>query len=132
MSARRAALPALALAGAATAAVVVHVLDPATGAYPTCPFLALTGWWCPGCGSLRAVHALSDGDLGTALARNPATVLAVLVSAALWAQWARASVTGTPLRVPRVPPWLAWTMLVALPAWWVARNVPGWTWLSPA
>ena len=36
------------------------------GHYPTDPFLAITGLYCPGCGTLRALHALARGDLLTA------------------------------------------------------------------
>ena len=42
------------------------------GHYPTCPFLAITGWYCPGCGSLRAVHDLLHGDLAGAVRPQPA------------------------------------------------------------
>jgi hypothetical protein len=49
------AAPAAVAAGALAAAALVHVVDPNdSGNYPTCPFLALTGRFCPGCGSLRA------------------------------------------------------------------------------
>ncbi|MEJ2068687.1 MAG: DUF2752 domain-containing protein, partial [Deltaproteobacteria bacterium] len=29
--------------------------------YPPCPFHLITGLYCPGCGSLRALHALFHG-----------------------------------------------------------------------
>ena len=49
--------------------------DPATTCwFPSCPFHALTGWLCPLCGSLRAIHALCLGAPLTALAFNPLTV----------------------------------------------------------
>ncbi len=124
-----AAVALLALAGV----VLVHVVDPnQPGHYPSDPFLALTGWWCPGCGSLRALHALTEGRPGVAMQRNPVFVLALPVAVALWAEWLLAAVRGRPVRVPHLPAWVAWALLVALPLWWVARNVPGWTWASPA
>jgi hypothetical protein len=50
--------------------------DPATTWwFPPCPFHALTGWLCPLCGSLRAVHALLTGAVAAALAFNPLTTL---------------------------------------------------------
>src|SRR5690606_29528852 len=49
---------AVTVAGAAATLVVATVSPEEPGHYPTCPFLALTGAWCPGCGSLRALHAL--------------------------------------------------------------------------
>ncbi len=49
--------------------------DPAiTWWCPSCPFHAITGWLCPLCGSLRAVHALVRGAPLTALAFNPLLV----------------------------------------------------------
>lgn len=49
--------------------------DPATTAwFPSCPFYAITGWQCPLCGSLRAVHALLHGAPLAALTFNPLTI----------------------------------------------------------
>src|SRR5258708_25879013 len=54
-------LTVVALALAAPLALLA-VFDPAsTWWLPSCPFHALTGWLCPLCGSLRAVHALLHG-----------------------------------------------------------------------
>jgi hypothetical protein len=67
----------LALTGTACFAVVLlRLFDPATsGIFPPCPVRYLTGWYCPGCGSLRALHALFHGDFHTAWAMNPLTVI---------------------------------------------------------
>ncbi len=70
----RARLLTLALVFAAAAPLAFF--DPATTWwFPSCPFHALTGWLCPLCGSLRAVHALLTGGLTAALAFNPVTTL---------------------------------------------------------
>jgi len=76
---RRRVLPPLAVGTVALiGAGYVTAVDPnAAGHYPACPFLAVTGWYCPGCGALRAVHALGQGDVMTALARNPFAVAAL-------------------------------------------------------
>jgi hypothetical protein len=67
----------LAASAAATAGVVMlRIYDPATsGVFPPCPVLYLTGWYCPGCGSLRALHQLLHGNLQGALAMNPLMIL---------------------------------------------------------
>lgn len=58
------------------ALVLLRIYDPAASAiFPPCPFRYLTGWYCPGCGSLRAVHQLLHGNLELAWAMNPLTVL---------------------------------------------------------
>ena len=38
--------------------------------FPACPFKALTGWNCPGCGGLRMTHDLLHGDLAAAVVDN--------------------------------------------------------------
>src|SRR2546421_13112009 len=64
--------------GAAMVAFVVYALyhfDPAiTEVFPICPFRYLTGYYCPGCGSLRALHQLLHGNLAAALGYNPLMV----------------------------------------------------------
>lgn len=68
------ALTAVIMFGAA----VLYRWNPATaGFYPICPFFALTGWYCPGCGSLRALHQLLHGNLGAAFDLNPLLVMAL-------------------------------------------------------
>jgi len=130
---RRAALLPLGVAAAAlVSAGYVAAVDPnATGHYPTCPFLALTGWYCPGCGALRAVHAMARGDLSTALDRNPFTVVAVGYLVVTWLMWFQRSARGRPLRW-LAPPWVLYGALGAILIFWVLRNIPGWTLLSPA
>jgi hypothetical protein len=65
------------------AALLLLVFDPAsTWWFPSCPFRILTGWICPLCGSLRAIHALLAGDPRAALALNPLTTLAAVASTA--------------------------------------------------
>ena len=115
------------LANAALAGVavgVVALVDPnEPGHYPTCPFLALTGLYCPGCGSLRAVHALTNGDVTTAVGLNVLTVLAVVALSLLWARWAWRSWTGAQ-RTTVAPAALIWSLSVAVVVFGVLRNVP--------
>ena len=81
-------LAAMFLLGGA-AIVLLRVFDPATGVFPPCPVRYLTGLYCPGCGSLRAMHALLHGELGRAWAMNPLMMVMLpfilygLISAAL-------------------------------------------------
>jgi len=127
------AAPAAVTAAAVAAATVLRQVDPhQPGHYPGCPFLTMTGLYCPGCGSLRALHDLLHGDLAGALARNPAVLLAVPYLVLALGAWLLRS-TGR--RVPRstsLPPWTLWLLLGAVLAFGVLRNLPGWTWLSPA
>ena len=63
----------------AVALLLLLAFDPAvTWWFPSCPLYALTGWLCPLCGSLRAIHALLLGAPAAALALNPLTTIAVV------------------------------------------------------
>src|SRR5712691_1305389 len=65
--------PTLAVAG-----VYLFIFEPGkSGFFPVCPFRALTGFACPGCGTARGLHALLHGDLATAFALNPLMVLSL-------------------------------------------------------
>jgi hypothetical protein len=121
------AVAAVAVAGAA----YVGAVDPNhPGHYPTCPFLYVTGYYCPGCGSLRAIHALVHGDLLQAVHRNPLTVLFLPYLLLTWLSWLRREATGAPRR-DLAPPWVIWGLLVAVVAFWLLRNLPGFSWLAP-
>lgn len=50
--------------------VVLYLYRPESLPMPRCPFLQLTGWQCPGCGSMRGIHALLHGDIVRALQLN--------------------------------------------------------------
>jgi hypothetical protein len=70
---------------ALAAAALLFAFDPATTWwFPSCPLNALTGWLCPFCGSLRALHAVLHGGFPAAWTFNPLTTLgAVMLPAAL-------------------------------------------------
>jgi len=64
------------VAAVAVAAAVLRAFDPATsGIFPPCPVRYLTGWYCPGCGSLRALHQLLHGNWRAAWAMNPLMIV---------------------------------------------------------
>src|SRR5207302_5482362 len=51
--------------------VILYVFDPVRfGFYPACTLYRTTGLFCPGCGSLRAMHQLLHGHLIEALRFN--------------------------------------------------------------
>ena len=116
-----AGLALLVFAGAA----VLYAFDPRNpGAYPVCPFLALTGCYCPGCGTLRALHMLLHGDIRAALGYNLAAVLAlpfILYSYATGAMRAFRAQAPPPVFVR---PLLIWALLAAIMAFWALRNMP--------
>lgn len=111
-------------AAAALAALVLAARDPAAGGFPRCPVNALSGWWCPGCGSQRGLHALLTGDLAGAVGSNALMVAAVPFLAYAYGAWVlRAfgvAAVASPDIGPRALRWLP--ALVASFA--VVRNLP--------
>lgn len=96
----------------------------APGGLLTCPLHATTGLWCPFCGGLRCVAALSHGDVGAAASFN-VVVLALLPLLGLW--WligVRAAWAGRPHPWPRVDnrAWLVLGGVLLLFTVW--RNLP--------
>jgi len=118
-------------AGLGAATTLVALVDPHEGGhFPACPLLSLTGLYCPFCGGLRAVHDLTHLDLVGALERNPLVVLGLpFVVVALFA-WGQRAFTGR--RIVVRPALLGPALIVLLVVFGVLRNLPGWTWLSPA
>jgi len=114
----------LATAGAALAATTyVGLIDPnQSGHYPTCPFLFITGYYCPGCGSLRAVHALTHGDIGAAVGLNVLTLVSIVVATVVWGRWMLRSWRGQP-RTRVAPPWTIYLVLGAVVVFWIVRNL---------
>ncbi len=129
----RLAAPLL-LAGAVLgASVVLHLRDPhETGSYGFCPWLVLTGTYCPGCGGLRAVNDLTRGDLAAAASSNLLLVGSVPLVLVLWAAWLRDRWRGVVRRVDQRRAVLGTSVLaVVVLVFWVVRNLPGLERLTP-
>ncbi len=99
-----------------------------------CPFHAVTGLWCPVCGSLRAVASLTRLDVAGALSSNLLVTVLLPVLALSVLRPAVASVTGRPATALTVGN-RSWVVLgVAFGVFTVWRNVPGLplsAWLAP-
>ncbi|MFC4585586.1 DUF2752 domain-containing protein [Sphaerisporangium corydalis] len=121
-------------AAALTGAVFTYVgaVDPnAPGHYPTCPFLFLTGLYCPGCGTLRAVHALAHGDVVAALGLNPLAVVTVPFLLFWWGRWALRTWQRRPVRTSLAHPAYIWAFLALVIVYWIVRNLPFGRFLAP-
>ena len=114
----------LALLGGASFAVL-YAIDPReAGNYPVCPFLGLTGCYCPGCGTLRALNRILHGDFVTAFGYNSLAVLSLPIIVYSYAVGVtRAFRVQMPGRL-FVHPRLIWALLAAVVAFWVLRNLP--------
>lgn len=125
--------PAGVLVFAASAVTYIAIKDPnEAGHYPSCPFLVISGFYCPGCGSLRAIHALAHLDIGTALSLNVFTVLVMIPIAVFhYGRWAAERYLGRSVRKRMVPPVFIWTLFFGLLAFWFLRNLEPLAFLAP-
>jgi hypothetical protein len=111
------------LLGVFGALVLYHTVDPtSTHLFPKCLFLEITGLYCPGCGSQRAVHALLNGEWAAAIGFNAMLVIALPAAMIGWAvpQMQRYSSTTTQPRFEL----LHRTIPVLVIGFWIARNLP--------
>jgi hypothetical protein len=125
------------IAGAATlalggACLYTFLVDPnSSSAYPQCPLKAFTNIDCPGCGGLRATHALLHGDIIGAADHNVLALILLPIMAFMFARWV---LTQFDLTVPKIrwPRPFVWITPLVLVAFTVGRNLPvaGLSWLN--
>jgi hypothetical protein len=88
--------------------------------FPKCPFYALTGLRCPGCGAQRAIHSLIRLDISSAWRYNALLVVMIPVVPVLYLAQAGRN------RFPRFyhalfGPRFTIGVLVAVILWWIVR-----------
>ena len=113
------------------AGAVIFFFNPSTnGFYPVCQFHKVTGLNCPGCGATRALYELLHGNLPPALKDNALFILSLAGLAARGAWLAARHFLRKPA-APFLPPAILWGFLAIALVFSVARNLPGFEWLSP-
>ena len=106
-------------------AVLLYFVEPTTAPlFPMCPFHALTGLHCPGCGTSRALHQLLHGDIVAALDFNVLSTLFVPVIAWTWISHGLQTMGHRPLPSIQWRPAALWTLLAVVVLFWIARNLP--------
>jgi hypothetical protein len=112
-----------ALAGAA-GLVMLWRFDPAiSGIFPPCPVHYLTGLYCPGCGSLRALHQLLQGNLRAAWAMNPLTMVLLPFLAYGMASEALSFWRGRGLPQKFIPAGWIWGLCTVVVLFGILRNL---------
>lgn len=123
------------LGGAAVTAAAVGVLHQTGGWHlgplAACWFHAGTGLWCPFCGSLRAVAALSHGQVPAALSFNLPVVLLLPVAGAIWLRRLRWALAGRVVDQPRIGNRGLLVLGAVMLAFAVLRNTAYGAWLAP-
>ena len=129
---QRVKAPLLLAAAVLVASVLLHVRDPhRSGSWGFCPWLLITGTQCPGCGGLRAVNDLTNGDIRAAASSNLLFVASLPFVAFFWGRWLRDRWYGTQ-RVVDTRKALVWSgvFLALAIAFAVLRNLPAGAWLA--
>ncbi len=103
----------------------LFIWNPAGSAfYPRCPLHALTGLHCPGCGTLRALHALTHGRLIEALGLNAFSILAAPLVLCHAVRSALAAARRRPLPRLTLPAGAIWALLALVLLYAILRNLP--------
>ena len=123
-----------ALLVAVAGAVTLYAVAPGGDSYyPRCLLYVTTGWYCPGCGSLRAFHALLHGRFAEAVDLNAWTMLVLPFGIAYCARQFYTAVRYDRYWTSRAVTAVAFVLLAAGLAFGVARNLPvhALAWLAP-
>ena len=110
------------------------MLDPEKSVlFPRCPFNLITGWYCPGCGSQRAIHSFLHLHFRDAVSYNflvfPAAFLILYHYIYGWLnrkfRWKLPNI----LYMKSTP----WIILGVVIVFWIVRNIPfePFSWFSP-
>ena len=93
------------------------------GFYLRCYFHELTGWYCPGCGTTRALHQLLHGNMAAAFRFNPLAILLLPLVGYFAVRGHRGGVK---------PIWI-WVLVGVIIMFGVVRNIPAYpfTLLAP-
>ena len=106
-------------------AAILFLFNPASsGFYPPCPVNFLTGLYCPGCGTARALHQLLHGNLVGALEYNSLMVLTLPFLAYAFVSYASVALGGRSLpRLFNTRVWM-WAIYGVILIYTILRNIP--------
>ena len=87
---------------------------------PKCPFWLMTGYYCPGCGSQRAIHAFLHGHFWEGIQYNylllPSLAYIILLTVAPKDGKLIQKLTSSTA---------CWILFSVFMAWWLVRNLSG-------
>jgi hypothetical protein len=128
---RRVVAPVATIAGLTALTVALYLRDPhASGSWGYCP-ISLLGFYCPGCGGLRAVNDLTHGDLAGAVSSNALLIFAMPVAVFLLTRWVVDAWRGRQRGLPTLSSWPGLSVVIVLiTVFTLVRNLPG-SWLAP-
>jgi hypothetical protein len=114
---------ALIWATLAVGAAYLYIFEPGkSGFFPGCPFRALTGFTCPGCGGTRGLHCLLHGDVVGAFEFNPLIIVSLPFLLYALVRYTVAAVRGQPIKWNQLNAKYVWVLLAVILSFWVFRN----------
>jgi uncharacterized protein DUF2752 len=106
-------------------AVYIFVFEPGrSGFFPVCPFRALTGFTCPGCGTTRGLHKLFHGDVIGAFQLNPLMLLLLPILLFVLVRYTSAAMRGRSINMNRLDAKYIWMLFAVVLSFWIFRNTP--------
>jgi len=106
-------------------ALIVYIYHPGSPFQMIpCPFREITGLYCPGCGSIRAMTQVVQGNLGRAVQHNVLAVIFLPLLVWVILSNIKLVITGKALPYPRLPAAGMWLVLIIFILFAVLRNLP--------
>jgi hypothetical protein len=102
--------------------LIYFFFDARKGGFPECPFHVLTGWFCPGCGSQRALSSLLHGNVVEAMHNNILMVL--FLPLLLYSAFVNLRYAGARKMKLWYDPIFVKIVLAAVVCFWIFRNIP--------
>jgi hypothetical protein len=102
--------------------LIYFFFDARKGGFPECPFHLLTGWFCPGCGSQRALSSLLHGNVLDAMHNN--ILMVVFLPLFLYSAFVNLRYAGTRKMKLWYDPFFVKIVLVTVICFWMIRNIP--------
>ena len=118
----------LILLGLSAMFVTSALWQPSDDGIILCPFRAITGIPCPGCGMTRAFCALAHGHILRAIRYNALSPFLFLAAIIAWMGAAAAAlnlqgVRERLARIPRPTPFISKLALALVVIWWIVRLI---------
>lgn len=130
--ARALAAPVAGGAAVTAATILLHRTGgQGLGPLATCWFHAGTGLYCPFCGSLRGVAALSRGDMVAALQDNAPVMMLLGVAALIWGRRILFALAGRIVDQPRTNRRATLLLATFFLMFAIYRNTGYGAWLAP-
>lgn len=105
--------------------IIYYLFSPEESSlFPQCPFHAVTGLDCPGCGSQRAVHHLLHLQIKEAFSSNPLLIIAIpYILICIYMEYFGGKEKYPYIRQSLYSRTAIYTVLLTIILFWIGRNL---------